>query len=154
MKNSVKALKWLCFILKIVIFLVLFAPFLKYKCKGVMENMNIGLKTAMIQDLEKLNYEVSHYDKKIMDTIVILYEQIKDCDKELKKEGLIIVVDEKVKANPRMDVKLKLLSTLKSYLGMFPLDIKTKMTILIENEIDEEVYGADESFAESLVLEM
>ena len=114
--------------------------------------MNIGLKTAMIQDLEKLNYEVSHYDKKIMDTIVILYEQIKDCDKELKKEGLIIVVDEKV--NPRMDVKLKLLSTLKSYLGMFPLDIKTKMTILIENEIDEEVYGADESFAESLVLEM
>lgn len=116
--------------------------------------MNIGLKTAMIQDLEKLNYEVSHYDKKIMDTIVILYEQIKDCDKELKKEGLIIVVDEKVKANPRMDVKLKLLSTLKSYLGMFPLDIKTKMTILIENEIDEEVYGADESFAESLVLEM
>ena len=116
--------------------------------------MNIGLKTAMIQDLEKLNYEVSHYDKKIMDTIVILYEQIKDCDKELKKEGLIIVVDEKVKANPRMDVKLKLLSTLKSYLGMSPLDIKTKMTILIENEIDEEVYGADESFAESLVLEM
>ena len=57
--------------------------------------MNIGLKTAMIQDLEKLNYEVSHYDKKIMDTIVILYEQIKDCDKKLKKEGLIIVVDGK-----------------------------------------------------------
>lgn len=133
---------------------MLFAPFLKYKCKGVMENMNIGLKTAMIQDLNKLGYEVSHYDKKIMDTIVILYEQIKDCDKELKKYGLVITVDGKVKANPRVDIKLKLLSSLKSYLGMFPLDIKTKMTILIENEIDEEVYGADESFAESLVLEM
>ena len=116
--------------------------------------MNIGLKTAMIQDLEKLNYEVSHYDKKIMDTIVILYEQIKDCDKKLKKEGLIIVVDGKAKANPRVDIKLKLLSSLKSYLGMFPLDIKTKMTILVENEIDEEVYGTDDTFADSLVLEM
>lgn len=133
---------------------MLFAPFLKYKCKGVMENMNIGLKTAMIQDLEKLNYEVSHYDKKIMDTIVILYEQIKDCDKKLKKEGLIIVVDGKAKANPRVDIKLKLLSSLKSYLGMFPLDIKTKMIMLIENEIDEEVFGIDDSYAESLVLEM
>lgn len=116
--------------------------------------MNIGLKTAMIQDLEKLNYEVSHYDKKIMDTIVILYEQIKDCDKDLKKDGLVITVDGKVKANPRVDIKLKLLSSLKSYLGMFPLDIKTKMTILIEQEIDEEVYGADESFADDLILEM
>lgn len=116
--------------------------------------MNIGLKTAMIQDLEKLNYEVSHYDKKIMDTIVILYEQIKDCDKKLKKEGLIIVVDGKAKANPRVDIKLKLLSSLKSYLGMFPLDIKTKMIMLIENEIDEEVYGTDDTFADSLVLEM
>lgn len=133
---------------------MLFAPFLKYKCKGVMENMNIGLKTAMIQDLEKLNYEVSHYDKKIMDTIVILYEQIKDCDKELKKNGLVITVDGKVKANPRVDIKLKLLSSLKSYLGMFPLDIKTKMIMLIENEIDEEVYGTDDTFADSLVLEM
>lgn len=116
--------------------------------------MNIGLKTAMIQDLEKLNYEVSHYDKKIMDTIVILYEQIKDCDKKLKKEGLIIVVDGKAKANPRVDIKLKLLSSLKSYLGMFPLDIKTKMIMLIENEIDEEVFGIDDTFADSLVLEM
>lgn len=133
---------------------MLFAPFLKYKCKGVMENMNIGLKTAMIQDLNKLGYEVSPYDKKIMDTIVILYEQIKDCDKKLKKEGLVITVDGKVKANPRVDIKLKLLSSLKSYLGMFPLDIKTKMTILIEQEIDEEVYGADESFADDLILEM
>ena len=133
---------------------MLFAPFLKYKCKGVMENMNIGLKTAMIQDLEKLNYEVSHYDKKIMDTIVILYEQIKDCDKDLKKYGLVITVDGKVKANPRVDIKLKLLSSLKSYLGMFPLDIKTKMIMLIENEIDEEVYGTDDTFADSLVLEM
>lgn len=133
---------------------MLFAPFLKYKCKGVMENMNIGLKTAMIQDLNKLGYEVSHYDKKIMDTIVILYEQIKDCDKDLKKYGLVITVDGKVKANPRVDIKLKLLSSLKSYLGMFPLDIKTKMTILIEQEIDEEVYGADESFADDLILEM
>ena len=116
--------------------------------------MNIGLKTAMIQDLNKLGYEVSPYDKKIMDTIVILYEQIKDCDKDLKKYGLVITVDGKVKANPRVDIKLKLLSSLKSYLGMFPLDIKTKMTILIEQEIDEEVYGADESFADDLILEM
>lgn len=116
--------------------------------------MNIGLKTAMIQDLNKLGYEVSHYDKKIMDTIVILYEQIKDCDKDLKKYGLVITVDGKVKANPRVDIKLKLLSSLKSYLGMFPLDIKTKMIMLIENEIDEEVFGIDDSYAESLVLEM
>lgn len=116
--------------------------------------MNIGLKTAMIQDLNKLGYEVSHYDKKIMDTIVILYEQIKDCDKELKKNGLVMEVDGKVKSNPRLDVKLKLLSTLKGYLTMFPLDIKTKMTILVENEIDEEVYGTDDTFADSLVLEM
>lgn len=116
--------------------------------------MNIGLKTAMIQDLNKLGYEVSPYDKKIMDTIVILYNQIKDCDKDLKKDGLVITVDGKVKANPRVDIKLKLLSSLKSYLGMFPLDIKTKMTILIEQEIDEEVYGADESFADDLILEM
>ena len=99
--------------------------------------MNIGLKTAMIQDLNKLGYEVSNYDKKIIDTIVTLYQQIKDCDKELKKEGLLIEVDGKIKSNPRLDVKLKLLSTLKGYLTMFPLDIKTKMTILIENEIDE-----------------
>lgn len=134
--------------------MVLFAPFLKYKCKGVMENMNIGLKTAMIQDLNKLGYEVSPYDKKIMDTIVILYNQIKDCDKDLKKYGLVITVDGKVKANPRVDIKLKLLSSLKSYLGMFPLDIKTKMIMLIENEIDEEVFGIDDSYAESLVLEM
>ena len=34
--------------------------------------MNIGLKTAMIQDLEGLGYEVSNYDKKIIDTIVTL----------------------------------------------------------------------------------
>lgn len=116
--------------------------------------MNIGLKTAMIQDLNKLGYEVSPYDKKIMDTIVILYNQIKDCDKDLKKDGLVITVDGKVKANPRVDIKLKLLSSLKSYLGMFPLDIKTKMIMLIENEIDEEVFGIDDSYAESLVLEM
>lgn len=116
--------------------------------------MNIGLKTAMIQDLNKLGYEVSPYDKKIMDTIVILYNQIKDCDKDLKKYGLVITVDGKVKANPRVDIKLKLLSSLKSYLGMFPLDIKTKMIMLIENEIDEEVFGIDDSYAESLVLEM
>ena len=116
--------------------------------------MNIGLKTAMIQDLNKLGYEVSNYDKKIIDTIVTLYQQIKDCDKELKKEGLLIEVDGKIKSNPRLDVKLKLLSTLKGYLAMFPLDIKTKMTILIEQEIDEEVYGADESFADDLILEM
>ena len=116
--------------------------------------MNIGLKTAMIQDLNKLGYEVSNYDKKIIDTIVTLYQQIKDCDKELKKEGLLIEVDGKIKSNPRLDVKLKLLSTLKSYLTMFPLDIKTKMTILVENEIDEEVYGTDDTFADSLVLEM
>ena len=116
--------------------------------------MNIGLKTAMIQDLNKLGYEVSPYDKKIMDTIVILYNQIKDCDKDLKKDGVVITVDGKVKANPRVDIKLKLLSSLKSYLGMFPLDIKTKMIMLIENEIDEEVYGIDDSYAESLVLEM
>lgn len=116
--------------------------------------MNIGLKTAMIQDLNKLGYEVSPYDKKIMDTIVILYNQIKDCDKDLKKYGLVITVDGKVKANPRVDIKLKLLSSLKSYLGMFPLDIKTKMIMLIENEIDEEVFGTDDSYAESLVLEM
>ena len=37
---------------------------------------------------------------------------------------------------------------------MFPLDIKTKMTILIENEIDEEVYGTDDAFANDLILEM
>ena len=116
--------------------------------------MNIGLKTAMIQDLEGLGYEVSNYDKKIIDTIVTLYQQIKDCDKELKKEGLLIEVDGKIKSNPRLDVKLKLLSTLKSYLTMFPLDIKTKMTILIENEIDEEVYGTDDTFADGLILEM
>ena len=116
--------------------------------------MNIGLKTAMIQDLESLGYEVSNYDKKIIDTIVTLYQQIKDCDKELKKEGLLIEVDGKIKSNPRLDVKLKLLSTLKSYLTMFPLDIKTKMTILIENEIDEEVYGTDDTFADGLILEM
>ncbi|MDY3372060.1 MAG: P27 family phage terminase small subunit [Terrisporobacter othiniensis] len=116
--------------------------------------MNIGLKTAMIQDLNKLGYEVSNYDKKIIDTIVTLYQQIKDCDKELKKEGLLIEVDGKIKSNPRLDVKLKLLSTLKGYLAMFPLDIKTKMTILVENEIDEEVYGTDDTFADSLVLEM
>ena len=116
--------------------------------------MNIGLKTAMIQDLEGLGYEVSNYDKKIIDTIVTLYQQIKDCDKELKKEGLLIEVDGKIKSNPRLDVKLKLLSTLKGYLAMFPLDIKTKMTILVENEIDEEVYGTDDTFADSLVLEM
>lgn len=116
--------------------------------------MNIGLKTAMIQDLEGLGYEVSNYDKKIIDTIVTLYQQIKDCDKELKNEGLLMEVDGKIKANPRLDVKLKLLSTLKSYLTMFPLDIKTKMTILIENEIDEEVYGTDDTFADGLILEM
>lgn len=116
--------------------------------------MNIGLKTAMIQDLESLGYEVSNYDKKIIDTIVTLYQQIKDCDKELKNEGLLMEVDGKIKANPRLDVKLKLLSTLKSYLTMFPLDIKTKMTILIENEIDEEVYGTDDTFADGLILEM
>lgn len=116
--------------------------------------MNIGLKTAMIQDLNKLGYEVSNYDKKIIDTIVTLYQQIKDCDKELKKEGLLMEVDGKIKSNPRLDVKLKLLSTLKGYLTMFPLDIKTKMTILVENEIDEEVYGTDDTFADSLVLEM
>ena len=116
--------------------------------------MNIGLKTAMIQDLNKLGYEVSNYDKKIIDTIVTLYQQIKDCDKELKREGLLIEVDGKIKSNPRLDVKLKLLSTLKGYLAMFPLDIKTKMTILVENEIDEEVYGTDDTFADSLVLEM
>ena len=116
--------------------------------------MNIGLKTAMIQDLNKLGYEVSNYDKKIIDTIVTLYQQIKDCDKELKKEGLLIEVDGKIKSNPRLDVKLKLLSPLKGYLAMFPLDIKTKMTILVENEIDEEVYGTDDTFADSLVLEM
>ena len=116
--------------------------------------MNINLKTAMIQDLENLNYEVTNYDKKIIDTIVTLYQQIKDCDKELKKEGLLIEVDGKIKSNPRLDVKLKLLSTLKGYLAMFPLDIKTKMTILVENEIDEEVYGTDDTFADSLVLEM
>ena len=116
--------------------------------------MNIGLKTAMIQDLNKLGYEVSNYDKKIIDTIVTLYQQIKDCDKELKNEGLLMEVDGKIKANPRLDVKLKLLSTLKSYLTMFPLDIKTKMTILIENEIDEEVYGTDDTFADGLILEM
>ena len=116
--------------------------------------MNIGLKTAMIQDLNKLGYEVSNYDKKIIDTIVTLYQQIKDCDKELKKEGLLMEVDGKIKANPRLDVKLKLLSTLKSYLTMFPLDIKTKMTILVENEIDEEVYGTDDTFADGLILEM
>lgn len=116
--------------------------------------MNIGLKTAMIQDLNKLGYEVSNYDKKIIDTIVTLYQQIKDCDKELKKEGLLMDVDGKIKSNPRLDVKLKLLSTLKGYLTMFPLDIKTKMTILVENEIDEEVYGTDDTFADSLVLEM
>ena len=116
--------------------------------------MNIGLKTAMIQDLEGLGYKVSHYDKKIIDMIVTLYEQIKDCDKELKNEGLLMEVDGKIKANPRLDVKLKLLSTLKGYLAMFPLDIKTKMTILVENEIDEEVYGTDDTFADSLVLEM
>ena len=116
--------------------------------------MNIGLKTAMIQDLESLGYEVSNYDKKIIDTIVTLYQQIKDCDKELKNEGLLMEVDGKSKANPRLDVKLKLLSTLKSYLTMFPLDIKTKMTILIENEIDEEVYGTDDTFADGLILEM
>ena len=116
--------------------------------------MNIGLKTAMIQDLNKLGYEVSNYDKKIIDTIVTLYQQIKDCDKELKNEGLLMEVDGKIKANPRLDVKLKLLSTLKGYLAMFPLDIKTKMTILVENEIDEEVYGTDDTFADSLVLEM
>ena len=116
--------------------------------------MNIGLKTAMIQDLKKLGYEVSNYDKKIIDTIVTLYQQIKDCDKDLKKEGLLMEVDGKIKSNPRLDVKLKLLSTLKGYLTMFPLDIKTKMTILIENEIDEEVYGTDDTFADSLVLEM
>ena len=116
--------------------------------------MNIGLKTAMIQDLNKLGYEVSNYDKKIIDTIVTLYQQIKDCDKELKKEGLLIEVDGKIKSNPRLDVKLKLLSTLKSYLTMFPLDIKTKMTILIQNEIDEEVYGTDDTFADGLILEM
>ena len=116
--------------------------------------MNIGLKTAMIQDLNKLGYEVSNYDKKIIDTIVTLYQQIKDCDKELKNEGLLMEVDGKIKANPRLDVKLKLLSTLKGYLTMFPLDIKTKMTILIENEIDEEVYGTDDTFADGLILEM
>lgn len=116
--------------------------------------MNIGLKTAMIQDLEGLGYEVSNYDKKIIDTIVTLYQQIKDCDKELKNEGLLMEVDGKIKSNPRLDVKLKLLSTLKSYLTMFPLDIKTKMTILIENEIDEEVYGTDDTFADGLILEM
>lgn len=116
--------------------------------------MNIGLKTAMIQDLEDLGYEVSNYDKKIIDTIVTLYQQIKDCDKELKNEGLLMEVDGKIKANPRLDVKLKLLSTLKSYLTMFPLDIKTKMTILIENEIDEEVHGTDDAFANDLILEM
>lgn len=116
--------------------------------------MNIGLKTAMIQDLNKLGYEVSNYDKKIIDTIVTLYQQIKDCDEELKKEGLLMEVDGKIKANPRLDVKLKLLSTLKGYLTMFPLDIKTKMTILIENEIDEEVYGTDDAFANDLILEM
>ena len=116
--------------------------------------MNIGLKRAMIQDLENLGYEVSHYDKKIMDMIVTLYEQVKDCDKELKKEGLLVEIDSKIKANPRLDVKLKLLSTLKSYLNIFPLDIKTKMTILIENEIDEEVYGTDDTFADDLILEM
>ena len=116
--------------------------------------MNIGLKTAMIQDLNKLGYEVSNYDKKIIDTIVTLYQQIKDCDKDLKKEGLLMEVDGKIKSNPRLDVKLKLLSTLKGYLAMFPLDIKTKMTILVENEIDEEVYGTDDTFADSLVLEM
>ena len=116
--------------------------------------MNIGLKTAMIQDLESLGYEVSNYDKKIIDTIVTLYQQIKDCDKELKNEGLLMEVDGKIKANPRLDVKLKLLSTLKSYLTMFPLDIKTKMTILVENEIDEEVYGTDDTFADGLILEM
>ena len=116
--------------------------------------MNIGLKKAMIQDLEGLGYKVSHYDKKIIDMIVTLYEQIKDCDKELKNEGLLMEVDGKMKSNPRLDVKLKLLSTLKTYLGTFPLDIKTKMTILIEQEIDEEVYGADERFADDLILEM
>lgn len=116
--------------------------------------MNIGLKTAMVQDLEKLGYEVSHYDKKVMDIIVTLYNQIKECDKELKNEGLLVEVEGKIKANPRLDVKLKLLSTLKTYLGTFPLDIKTKMTILIEQEIDEEVYGTDESFADDLILEM
>ena len=116
--------------------------------------MNIGLKTAMIQYLEGLGYEVSNYDKKIIDTIVTLYQQIKDCDKELKNEGLLMEVDGKIKSNPRLDVKLKLLSTLKSYLTMFPLDIKTKMTILIENEIDEEVYGTDDTFADGLILEM
>ena len=116
--------------------------------------MNIGLKTAMIQDLEGLGYEVSNYDKKIIDTIVTLYQQIKDCDKELKNEGLLMEVDGKIKSNPRLDVKLKLLSTLKSYLTMFPLDIKTKMTILIENEIDEEVHGTDDAFANDLILEM
>ena len=116
--------------------------------------MNIGLKKAMIQDLEGLDYKVSHYDKKIIDMIVTLYEQIKDCDKELKNEGLLMEVDGKMKSNPRLDVKLKLLSTLKTYLGTFPLDIKTKMTILIEQEIDEEVYGADERFADDLILEM
>lgn len=115
--------------------------------------MNINLKTAMIQDLENLNYEVTNYDKKIMDMIVTLYNQIKDCDRGLQKEGLIIVVDEKVKVNPRMDVKLKLLSTLKSYLGMFPLDIKTKMIMLIEQEIEEEC-GTDDSYANHLVLEI
>ena len=83
--------------------------------------MNIGLKTAMIQDLEGLGYEVSNYDKKIIDTIVTLYQQIKDCDKELKNEGLLMEVDGKIKSNPRLDVKLKLLSTLKSYLTMLPL---------------------------------
>lgn len=116
--------------------------------------MNISLKTAMVQDLEKLGYEVSHYDKKVMDIIVTLYNQIKECDKELKNEGLLVEVEGKRKANPRLDVKLKLLSTLKTYLGTFPLDIKTKMTILIENEIDEEVYGTDESFSDDLILEM
>ena len=72
----------------------------------------------------------------------------------MKKEGLLIEVDGKIKSNPRLDVKLKLLSTLKGYLAMFPLDIKTKMTILIENEIDEEVYGTDDAFANDLILEM
>ncbi|WP_434797584.1 P27 family phage terminase small subunit [Terrisporobacter vanillatitrophus] len=116
--------------------------------------MNIGLKTAMVKDLEKLGYEVSHYDKKVMDIIVTLHNQIKECDKELKNEGLLVEVEGKIKVNPRLDVKLKLLSSLKTYLGTFPLDIKTKMTILIENQIDEEVYGADESFADDLILEM
>lgn len=55
-------------------------------------------ETAMIQDLEGLGYEVSHYDKKIIDMIVTLYEQVKYCDKELKKEGLLVEVDSKIKS--------------------------------------------------------